>query len=116
MLAQAFLTFQAPLNFRVKLLIIRRSCFADPPSSYNITYASGRTDKMIPPVGSQSAIVLKRRRLRRHPVWRFFKDVGDGSKVSNFIIIHKISFSFTRVLNSRCSGNFYLINLIMLFA
>uniref|UniRef100_A0A1I7VKM7 CBR-GEI-13 protein n=1 Tax=Loa loa TaxID=7209 RepID=A0A1I7VKM7_LOALO len=50
------------------------------PSSYNITYASGRTDKIIPPVGSQSAIVLKRRRLRRHPVWRFFKDVGDGSK------------------------------------
>ncbi|KAK6101259.1 BED zinc finger family protein [Brugia pahangi] len=50
------------------------------PSSYNITYASGRTDKVTSPMGSQSAIVLKRRRLRRHPVWRFFKDVGDGSK------------------------------------
>uniref|UniRef100_A0A0R3RLW0 BED-type domain-containing protein n=1 Tax=Elaeophora elaphi TaxID=1147741 RepID=A0A0R3RLW0_9BILA len=50
------------------------------PSSYNITYASGKTDKITPSVGSQSSIVLKRRRLRRHPVWRFFKDVGDGSK------------------------------------
>ncbi|KAL4002244.1 BED zinc finger family protein [Acanthocheilonema viteae] len=50
------------------------------PSSYNVNYASGKTDKIIPSAGSQSAIVLKRRRLRRHPVWRFFKDVGDGSK------------------------------------
>ncbi|KAM3723885.1 Gex-3-interacting protein [Dirofilaria immitis] len=47
------------------------------PSSY---YTSGKTDKITSPVGNQSAIVLKRRRLRRHPVWRFFKDVGDGSK------------------------------------
>ncbi|CAG9534029.1 unnamed protein product [Cercopithifilaria johnstoni] len=50
------------------------------PSSYNITYASGKIDKITPSASSQSAIVLKRRRLRRHPVWRFFKDVGDGSK------------------------------------
>uniref|UniRef100_A0A915PIG3 BED-type domain-containing protein n=1 Tax=Setaria digitata TaxID=48799 RepID=A0A915PIG3_9BILA len=49
------------------------------PSSYNITYGS-KTDKITSPVNCQSAIVLKRRRLRRHPVWRFFKDVGDGSK------------------------------------
>ncbi|VDO45112.1 unnamed protein product [Onchocerca flexuosa] len=50
------------------------------PLSYNITCTSGKIDKITPPVGNQSAIVLKRRRLRRHPVWRFFKDVGDGSK------------------------------------
>ncbi|VDK80557.1 unnamed protein product [Onchocerca ochengi] len=50
------------------------------PLSYNITCTSGKIDKITSPLGNQSAIVLKRRRLRRHPVWRFFKDVGDGSK------------------------------------
>ncbi|VDK87472.1 unnamed protein product [Litomosoides sigmodontis] len=51
---------------------------SSPP--YNINYGSGKTDRIIPSANNQSAIVLKRRRLRRHPVWRFFKDVGDGSK------------------------------------
>ncbi|VDK56810.1 unnamed protein product [Gongylonema pulchrum] len=34
---------------------------------------------------STASTVLKRRRLRRHPVWRFFSDIGDeGSKVCFF--------------------------------
>ncbi|VDN04175.1 unnamed protein product [Thelazia callipaeda] len=46
----------------------------------NITCSNNKMDKNASQASSQSAMVLKRRRLRRHPVWRFFKDVGDGSK------------------------------------
>uniref|UniRef100_A0A0N5AQY3 BED-type domain-containing protein n=1 Tax=Syphacia muris TaxID=451379 RepID=A0A0N5AQY3_9BILA len=52
-------------------------------SDYDLTYSTllngGRIDEGCLPAINQSPCLSKRRRLRRHPVWRFFKDV-DGTK------------------------------------
>ncbi|KHN75393.1 Gex-3-interacting protein 13 [Toxocara canis] len=52
-------------------------------SDYDLTYSTllngGRIDEGCLPALNQSTSASKRRRVRRHPVWRFFKDV-DGTK------------------------------------
>lgn len=54
-------------------------------SDYDLTYSTllngGRIDEGCLPALNQSTSASKRRRVRRHPVWRFFKDV-DGTKVT----------------------------------
>ena len=66
--------------------------FLESPSTsdYDLTYSTllngGRIDESCLPGINQSTCLSKRRRLRRHPVWRFFKDV-DGTKVGIVFVI-----------------------------